>query len=613
MGRALPALLVVVGCAAPGDAGSAALEAPGWALSTAGTGTWEEAREDEHVLVRAWVDAWVANLRYDKRVFVEVLAPYGGGRFLRTLHPAQHRANEGDGRERWGTDEIEIYPEGGPWGAPLAGPVAYRLSMQHAVDGQDRMVHTPWRVLYGDGALVLPEEDPFEAPPTLELHPADAPAPVEVLFSPFDDPGRRVLAEIDALIEAQRREPGVRHTLHAAVFNVHDPEIVDRLIEAHRAGVEVRLLIDGRKLRPWYGWHQGDDRLIEAGVPVLGVRRPGSGAMHDKIAIFDGRRVMTGSMNWEHGARHENHENVVVLEDPEVVAAYAARLHALAGGAFGARRHAVDPRAAISVSFAPDEPSTAILGRLLDAAERSIHVAMFTCKDVEYVDGGRRTSIFERLGAAVARGVDVVVVVDHGIHEASEYHGIVSEDDPSDERLEAMGVHVVRADNVMGPYASMHHKFAVIDEEVVVTGAFNWYHDAAYANDEDQLVIRDPALAARFEGELVDLLRRYDEAFDPGAWPAATIEVEATNDRTAWGEHVVLVGDLPELGAWDPAAGVRLDAARWPVWTASVALPRGVRARYKLVTVDAAGRARWEPGTDRALTAFDGPLAITQR
>ncbi|MCA9608521.1 MAG: hypothetical protein KC619_23110 [Myxococcales bacterium] len=612
MARRLALLaLLAIGCAEPGRHDTAALEAPGWALSTAGTGTWEV--DGEPGLVHAWVDARVANLRYDKRVFVEVLAPYEGGRFMRTLHHAVHRAPEADGRERWGTDAIEIYPEGGPWGAHLAGPVAYRLSMQHSVDGEERMVVTPWRALYGEGALVLPENDPFDTAPSAELHPGASPAAPEVLFSPWDDPGRRVLAEIDALIEAQQREPDVRHTLHAAVFNVYDDEIVDRLIAAHRAGVEVRLMIDGRKLRPWYDWHRGDDRLLDAGVPVLGVLRPETGAMHDKIAIFDGRRVMTGSMNWEPGARHENHENVVVLEDPEAVAAYAARLHAVAGGVQRARAHAVDPHASISVSFAPDEHPAAILGQLVDAAEHTVHVAMFTCKDVEYWQDGRRTSIFERLASAAARGVDVVVIVDEGIAEASEYHGVLSEDDPSDERLEAMGVRVVRADNLMGPYASMHHKVTVIDGAVAVTGAFNWYYDAAFRNDEDQLVIRDPAVAARFEGEIVDLLRRYDEGFDASAWPAASIEIEATNDRTVWGERVVLVGDLPELGAWDPSAGVPLHADRWPVWSATLSLPRGVRARYKLVTIDASGRARWEPGVDRELTATDGVVSITAR
>ena len=609
----LLAVVFAAACADPGAGSSSALNAPSWALSPAGSGSWAEARADEHALVRAWVDARVANLRYDKRVFVEVFAPYEGGSAHRTLHEATYRSTEADGHERWGTDEIEIYPEGGPHGAHLAGPVLYRLSMQHRVDGVDAMVRTAWQPLYGEGERVEPGAGAFDVAPLTALHPLASPAEPEVLFAPFDDPGRRVVHEIDALIEAQEREPGARHTLHAAVFNVYDPEIVDRLIAAHRAGVEVRLLIDGRKLRPWMAWHQGDDRLLAAGVPVLGVMRPDGGAMHDKIAIFDGRRVMTGSMNWEPGARHANHENVLVLEDPELVAAYAARVHAIAGGVLGPRLHAADPAAPMSVSFAPDEAPTAIMGDLIDAATSSVHVAMFTNKDIVYWRGGQQTSLFERMAAAVDRGVEVTAVIDHGIHEASEYYGRVSEDDPSDERLESLGVHVVRADNVFGPYASMHHKFAVIDRRILVTGAFNWYHDAAYRNDEDMLVVRDTSLAERFEAEFVDLLHRYDPAFDPAAWPAANLRVEFANDRTVWGDRVVLVGDLPALGGWDPERGVSLDASTWPLWSAELELPRGVRANFKLVTIDAAGIAHWEPGENRTLTATDGVITGVQR
>ena len=87
---------------------------------------------------------------------------------------------------------------------------------------------------------------------------------------------------------------------------------------------------------------------------------------------------------------------------------------------------------------------------------------------------------------------------------------VISPDDPADEWLESKGVRVVRADNPFGPYASMHHKLTVVDGEFLVTGAFNWYYDAAFLNAEDQVVRRERTLAANFRGELVDLLRRYD-------------------------------------------------------------------------------------------------------
>jgi len=591
---AAAAVCAATACAEPElDSAREAL-APGWLLSWHGAGTWTDPETPD--VVYAWVDARVANVAYHKRVWVEVAAPYPDGMVMRTLLPASYRYGFPGGSEKWGTDAIEIYPDGGPNGTALAGPVMARLRMQY-----DGIVVTDWQPLFGDGAAWTPDDSAWVGLDARGR--AGAPvAPPQLLLAPFDDPGAEVIARIDAIIAAQRAEPSERHTLFAAVYNITDPGIVDKVIEAHEVGVEVRLLMDGRKFRPWYDWYTGDDRLLAAGVPLLGVRREASGAMHDKIVLFDGQAVATGSFNWEYGARFENHENMIVSNDVELVAAYGRRFEALAGGVLRPREHAFDPSAEVSVSFAPDEEPYRVVGRLIDDATTSIYAAMFTAKDVVYWEDGVETSILRKLVAAHDRGVDVRVIVDYGIHEASEYHGVESEDDPTDEWLEEQGVHVVRADNPFGPYASMHHKMVVIDDEVAVTGAFNWYYDAAYRNDEDQLVWRDPALAARFRGEIVDLLRRYDDAYDASEWPHTTVHVEARHDHTAWGDGVTLVGDLPELGSWDPGAGLSLDPSAWPLWSGTLSLPGGVRLEHKLVVDRATGGVTWERGANRRLT-----------
>jgi len=61
-------------------------------------------------------------------------------------------------------------------------------------------------------------------------------------------------------------------------------------------------------------------------------------------------------------------------------------------------------------------------------------------------------------------------------------------------------VKVARADNPSGTYVSMHHKFVVSDGQVAVLGVFNWYHDAAFKNEENQVVGQDPKLAADLRG-----------------------------------------------------------------------------------------------------------------
>jgi phosphatidylserine/phosphatidylglycerophosphate/cardiolipin synthase-like enzyme len=47
----------------------------------------------------------------------------------------------------------------------------------------------------------------------------------------------------------------------------------------------------------------------------------------------------------------------------------------------------------------------------------------------------------------------------------------------------------------------MHHKFMVIDGEIVVTGSYNWSAAAEERNDENLVVIRDRGVAGAFERE----------------------------------------------------------------------------------------------------------------
>lgn len=91
----------------------------------------------------------------------------------------------------------------------------------------------------------------------------------------------------------------------------------------------------------------------------------------------------------------------------------------------------------------------------------------------------------------------------------------------------------------------------------------------------------------------------------PTATPAPTAStaqvafgVQAT---TVWGQEIRVVGDHPALGAWDPARGVPLSSAAYPVWRATVALPPGTAVQYKYVRTQGAS-VTWESGANRTLT-----------
>jgi phosphatidylserine/phosphatidylglycerophosphate/cardiolipin synthase-like enzyme len=108
-----------------------------------------------------------------------------------------------------------------------------------------------------------------------------------------------------------------RHTISICVFTISDDEITEELLVAHRRGVDISIITDDDK-----SFDLGSDinRLDRMGLDVITDRSPVH--MHHKFALFDEDTVLTGSYNWTRSAADHNYENIIVLKDPIVFAAY---------------------------------------------------------------------------------------------------------------------------------------------------------------------------------------------------------------------------------------------------------------------------------------------------
>lgn len=118
-----------------------------------------------------------------------------------------------------------------------------------------------------------------------------------------------------AVTEAIR---GARSRLTLALYGFDNTELGDELLKLAQKKVVVRIKIDsGRSDRPKIV------RLIEAlkagGVQVQTVAPDGRN--HNKFAVIDGTKVITGSYNWTLKAE-KNWENVLILDCPELAKAY---------------------------------------------------------------------------------------------------------------------------------------------------------------------------------------------------------------------------------------------------------------------------------------------------
>lgn len=73
---------------------------------------------------------------------------------------------------------------------------------------------------------------------------------------------------------------------------------------------------------------------------------------------------------------------------------------------------------------------------------------------------------------------------------------------------------------------------------------------------------------------------------------------------TVMGQNVHVVGNLAELGGWDPAkAPEAMLNPNYPVWFLPVSVPRNTSLQFKFVKKDGGGNVVWEGGSNRSLTS----------
>jgi phosphatidylserine/phosphatidylglycerophosphate/cardiolipin synthase-like enzyme len=143
----------------------------------------------------------------------------------------------------------------------------------------------------------------------------------------------------------------------------------------------------------------------------------------------------------------------------------------------------------VEAHFSPGEGCVRRIRGLLDGCKRAADICVFTITDDRIAD-----SVLQ----AHRRGVAVRIVTD------DEKARDVGSDAIA---LSRAGI-PVRVDN--SPY-HMHHKFAVFDEGVVLTGSYNWTRGAAVSNEENLILSNDRRLLTAFRGEFERLWKKFEE------------------------------------------------------------------------------------------------------
>jgi phosphatidylserine/phosphatidylglycerophosphate/cardiolipin synthase-like enzyme len=582
-------------------------------------GFWKDPKAvGGHTSIRGYIDFAVQNYEFHKQMAVKMTVTRENGAVEEFIYRPRYKGKLPDGKERWGTDSLQLFPDAGSHGKIKHVDISYIV--QADVDGDRQRDLCTSRQSYRIASyddLQKPKANmgrpsPVGENPDFGLHEIDTSGmrgtslaykdnvpPIEVYFAPYDNPERAVMAEIDKVITAKREDPDGHHYIYASVFNINDPRIVDKLIEAHRNGVDVKLLTAAHQMTPDKTWQTEYPRLQQAGIPVIGmVRDQEFASNHTKFAVFDGKAVTTGSYNWETRSAEDNNENMMILRSPEVAAQYLEMFRAIGGGPQIDRP--VDPSSKLNIYYSQQHDVPKVICQELDRAEKDITVSMFTLRTLKDNDG---QDVLDALVRAKQRGVNVTVVLEKNIADAGEYYGRTTPNDLTDERLAEHGIEIVKIHTNYNnnKYAAMHHKFAVIDGETTLTGPYNWY-SGSKVSDDDLVLVRDKTVANRYLGEVNNLRHHYDTDFDPKSVPQTRVDFAINNPHTKVGDQVYLVGNIPELGNWDLSKAIRLDPSEWPKWKASVEIPSGTHFEYKLLVRNFYGNF-WEPGSNREHTA----------
>ncbi len=305
--------------------------------------------------------------------------------------------------------------------------------------------------------------------------------------------------------------------------------IVDALIDAKNRGVRVRIVAENYIANSYSASYDYITELINTGIPVLFDDRTDIGyyctntdgyLMHNKFIVIDSQMVITGSANWSNNGMRINANNIVIIFDSDVALAYLQEFEEMWGGngdtpnwnnckfqshktdntthVFYLNNGVVD---SIKVFFSPTDGTENQIYRHISQSSMEIDIAIndFTL-------------------CSIRDSLKVKRSITHIVADSSTYY----EDKPS---INIRGLNVssdtycqndpwnppgdIYADNLNNPRGILHHKYAIFDRYVVLTGSVNWTYSGNNRNDENMILIYSDSVADVF---LQEFVARYVEA-----------------------------------------------------------------------------------------------------
>ncbi|AFY39223.1 phospholipase D/Transphosphatidylase [[Leptolyngbya] sp. PCC 7376] len=385
----------------------------------------------------------------------------------------------------------------------------------------------------------------------LEAKGVDYKEPYRDIFRAGDNLEAVLVAEITAATQS----------IDIAIQEINLPLVAEAIAQKKAEGLNVRVIVENNYRRPWVAIDENellkfdeqeqrkyqefvaladDDKdgflsdeekekydaiaiLENAGVPILDDTADGtkgSGLMHHKFMVIDGRKIVTGSANWTLSGIHGDFANLdtrgnlnhlLVIEDGAIAAEFTKEFEEMwTNRNFGVQKIQDSPKtftvgnSQVTLQFSPfsssqpwENTSNGLIGQTLSQADKSINLALFVFAEQD---------IANILETESQEGTTIQALIDSSFAFRDYSDG-----------LDMLGVNIKeKCDPFNRPWRSpiqsvgtpklpqgdkLHHKFAVLDEYTVITGSHNWSASANSQNDETLLVVQNPQIAQHFQRE----------------------------------------------------------------------------------------------------------------
>lgn len=280
--------------------------------------------------------------------------------------------------------------------------------------------------------------------------------------------------------------------------------------------------------------------LENAGIPIIDDTADdskGSGLMHHKFIVIDQETVIVTSANFTLSGIHGdfsnpetlgNANNLVKIDSKELASIFQEEFEIMWGDGVGGKPDSrfglqkpdrnLSPfqigDSLVAVKFSPTSPtqnwkqsSNGFISRNLAKAKNKIDFALFVFS---------YQNLSNTLGKLHNNGTSIRGLIDPSFAYRSYSEGldmlgvelardceIAEDNNPWQSPISKVGVpELPKGDK-------LHHKFAIVDEKIVITGSHNWSASANDRNDETVLKINNPTVAAHYDREFK---RLYDRA-----------------------------------------------------------------------------------------------------